>query len=197
MGGMESLGLRKRLLGLLSIVSERIPNDFMHVSELYYLFVENIRPLPLPIFQTFVNPYVLPELPDDQQTTLCQALLLHMLESSAPTTDEEYLSQTKMEECFLPFAASTASTVDNAKVSIVLEALVVLLANSNMLTMTPSFKEAVENGILRRAERAQDDMRRSIASRNKESIEWCWLVESGERLMSLVELLASKDSRAA
>lgn len=197
MGGLGSLGLRKRLLGLLSKVSERIPNDFIHFSELYYLFVENIRPLPLPIFQTFVSPYVLPELPDEQQTTLCQALLLFMLESSAPNMHDEDLNQDNMEKCFLPFAASTASVVDNAKVSIILEASIILLANSNMLTLTPSFKEAVESGILRRAERAQDDMRRSAASRNMESLEWCWLVESGERLMLLVELLASRPSQQA
>lgn len=197
MGGLESLGLRKRLLGLLSKVSERIPNDFVHFSELYYLFVENIRPLPLPIFQTFVSPYVLPELPDEQQTTLCQALLLFMLESGAPNMHDEDLNQDNMEKCFLPFAASTTSVVDNVKVSIILEASIILLANSNMLTPTPSFKEAVESGILRRAERAQDDMRRSAASRNMESQEWCWLVESGERLMFLVELLALRPSQQA
>lgn len=192
MGGLKALGLRKKLLGLLSRVSERLEDDFMPVSELYYLFVENIRPLPLPIFQTFVSPYILPELPDDQQTTLCQSLLEFLRQSSAPSMDGEWLDQVKLETCFLPFAATTSSAVDNAKMSITLEALVILLANGDLLTMTPEFKEAVERGILQRASRVQDDMRRSIASRNKESLEWCWLVESGDRLMFLVEMLASR-----
>ncbi|KAJ6126808.1 hypothetical protein N7523_002420 [Penicillium sp. IBT 18751x] len=192
MGGLISLGLRKKLLGLLSKVSERLEDDFMPVSELYYLFVENIRPLPLPIFQTFVSPYILPELPDDQQTTLCQSLLEFLRQSSAPSMDEEWLDQVKLETCFLPFAATTTSVVDNAKVSITLEALVILLANGDLLTITPEFKDAVERGILQRAKRVQDDMRRSIASRNKESLERCWLVESGDRLMFLVEMLASR-----
>jgi hypothetical protein len=195
MGGLESLGLRKKLLGLLSNVSERLPDDFMPVSELYYLFIENIRPLPFPIFQTFVSPYVLPELPDDQQVTLCQTLLEFLRESNAPSVHGEWLDQTELQKCFLPFAATTNSTVDNAKVSITLEALVILLANGNLLTMTPEFKEAVQSGILRRAERAQDEMRRTLASRAKESLEWCWLVESGERLMFLVDMLASRGSQ--
>lgn len=190
MGGLNSLALRKRLLNLISAVSVRIPGDFMSVHELYPLLVENIRPLPLPLFQAFVSPYVLPQFSDAAQTTLCEILLFYMRESSAPATDEEYLNQAKLERCFLPFAAASASTVDNAKVSILLEAVIMLLASSNMLSATPSFKQAVETGILRRAVRAQEDMRRSQASRAKESLEGCWLVESGDRLNYLVELLS-------
>lgn len=193
MGGLESLALRKRLLSMISKVSERIPSHFMPVYHLYHLFVENIRPLPLPIFQAFVSPYVLPELADAQQSTLCELLLFCMRESSAPNTDEEYLNQAKLEQCFLPFAASTASVVDNAKVSIVLEALIILLAKDEkdkMLSVTTSFKAAVEQGILRRSSRAMEDIRRSQAAREKEPLEWCWLVESGDRLNYLVELLS-------
>lgn len=200
MGGLESLALRKRLLSMISKVSERIPSHFMPVYHLYHLFVENIRPLPLPIFQAFVSPYVLPELTDAQQSTLCELLLFCMRESSAPNTDEEYLNQSKLEQCFLPFAASNASVVDNAKVSIVLEALIILLAKDEkdkMLAVTPSFKEAVENGILHRARRAMEDMRRSQAARGKEPLEWCWLVESGDRLNYLVELLSLQGSEPA
>lgn len=197
MGGLESLALRKRLLSMISKVSERIPSHFMPVYHLYHLFVENIRPLPLPIFQAFVSPYVLPELTDAQQSTLCELLLFCMRESSAPNTDEEYLNQDKLERCFLPFAATTASVVDNAKVSILLEALIILLAKDEkdkMLSVTPAFKEAVEKGILHRADRAMDELRRSQASREKEPFEWCWLVESGDRLNYLVELLSLQDS---
>lgn len=200
MGGLESLALRKRLLSMISKVAERIPGHFMEVYHLYHFFVENIRPLPLPIFQAFVSPYVLPEFTDAQQSTLCELLLFCMRESSAPNTDEEYLNQAKLEQCFLPFAASAASVVDNAKVSIVLEALIILLAKDEkdkMLSVTPSFKEAVEKGILRRGGRAMEDIRRSQAAREKEPLEWCWLVESGDRLNYLVELLSLQGDEPA
>ncbi|KAJ5086793.1 hypothetical protein NUU61_008100, partial [Penicillium alfredii] len=189
LGGINSLTLRQWLLSILSNVSERLPKDFMSLDELYHLFVENIRRLSLPIFQAFVSPSVLPHFNAPSQTTLCEFLLFRMRESSAPDTDEEYLNQAKLEQCFLPFAAATANVVDNAKISILLESLIILLADSDMLVATPSLKEAVQTGILRRAEKAQEEIRRNQTSRNREPIEWCWLLESGERLIFLVEQL--------
>lgn len=189
MGGIGSLNLRKRLLGILLNVSLRLPNDFIDKSNLFDLFVENIRHLPLPVFQAFVSPYVLPHFSDAAQSTLCELLLFHMLESAAPETEEENLTKEKLEQCFLPYAAAAASVVNNAKVSILLEACVMLLVKSDMLSSSPEFITAVEDGILRRAERSQEEFRRSHNSREQEPIEWCWLVESGERLNYLVELL--------
>lgn len=187
LGGFQSLALRQRLLQLLSTVSQRLPKAFMPLEDLYHLFVENIRHLPLPVFQAFVAPSVLPHFSSEAQTTLCELLLFRMRESAAPDTDENYLSQTKLEECFLPYAASTASVVDNAKVSILLESLLTLLAESDMLRVTPELKQAVTDGILARNDKAQVEIRRSQSSRKVEDIEWCWLIESGERLMYLVE----------
>ncbi|KAJ5172951.1 hypothetical protein N7492_005544 [Penicillium capsulatum] len=189
LGGYESLNLRKRLLDILLKVSMRLPRKFVDAPELFELFVENIRHQPLPIFQAFVSPYVLPQFSDAAQSTLCEVLLFNMRESSAPGTDEGNLTQEKLELCFLPYAAANASVINNTKMSILLEACIVLLAKSNMLQATDEFKETVQSGILHRAERAQDEIRRSQSSRQQEPIEWCWLVESGERLNYLVEVL--------
>ncbi|KAJ5679622.1 hypothetical protein N7462_007866 [Penicillium macrosclerotiorum] len=198
MGGLDSLSLRTRLLSILSKVSEVFPEDFTPVAELYHFFIEKIRHLPLPIFQAFVNPHVLPHFSDIEQMTLCELLLLNMIESSAPPSEEEFFTQSKLENCFLPFAAATASVADNAKVSILLESLLMLLADSEeKLDMRPSLRTAVENGIVKRADKAQEEMRRSQASRVKESLEWCWLLESGERLMYLLDLLGPRGHQMA
>ncbi|EAW10754.1 uncharacterized protein ACLA_052270 [Aspergillus clavatus NRRL 1] len=197
LGGLQSLALRQRLLHLLSAVAKASPDAFTTLDELYHLFVENIRHLPLPIFQAFVSPFVLPHFSAAAQTTLCEFLLFRMRETAAPETDEEYLDQTKLETCFLPYAASTPSIVDNAKISITLEALLLLLAESDMLTVTPALKEAVQLGIMARAEKAQIETRKNHSSRKMEDVEWCWLLESGERLMFLVdELLVHKSGEA-
>ncbi|KAF7116704.1 hypothetical protein CNMCM5793_005196 [Aspergillus hiratsukae] len=187
LGGFASLILRQRLLHILSAVSEDLPTSFTTLEELYHLFVENIRHLPLPIYQAFVSPFVLPHFSPAAQTTLCEFLLFRMRENAAPDTDEEYLNQAKLEECFLPYAASTPSIVDNAKMSIALEALLVLLADSEMLTVTPALKAAVQEGIMARVEKVQVETRKNQSSRQTEDIEWCWLLESGERLMFLVD----------
>ncbi|KAE8383496.1 hypothetical protein BDV26DRAFT_251055 [Aspergillus bertholletiae] len=186
-GGFESLALRQRLLHLLSAVAETLPKAFTPLEELYYLFVENIRHLPLPVFQALVAPSVLPYFSAEECTTLCECLLFRIRESAAPDTDEVYLSQTKLEECFLPYAASTNSVVDNTKMSILLETLLILLANSDMLRVTTELQEAVEEGIQNRAFKVQTETKKSVSARKLEDAEWCWLLESGERLRFLVE----------
>lgn len=192
LGGLPSLALRQRLLHLLSAVSESLPDSFTTLEDLYHLFVENIRHLPLPIYQAFISPHVLPYFSAAAQTTLCEFLLFRLRESIAPETDEEYLSQNKLEQCFLPYAASTASVVDNTKMSIALETLVMLLAESEMLRVTPELQTAMQDGIIARADKAQVEVRRNQMSRRVEDIEWCWLLESGERLLFMVnELIPS------
>ncbi|KAE8136679.1 hypothetical protein BDV38DRAFT_107207 [Aspergillus pseudotamarii] len=186
-GGFQSLALRQRLLHLLSGVAEALPDAFTPLEELYHLFVENIRHLPLPVFQALIAPSTLPYFSLEARTTLCEYLLFRIRESAAPDTDEEYLNQAKLEECFLPYAASTSSVVDNTKMSILLETLLILLANSDMLKVTTELQEAVEEGIQRRAEKAQMETKKSASARKTEDAEWCWLLESGERLRFLAE----------
>ncbi|KAG2418168.1 hypothetical protein HFD88_001269 [Aspergillus terreus] len=186
LGGLPALALRQRLLHLLSEVSEKLPDAFIGLENLYHLFVENIRHLPLPVFQAFVSPAVLPHFSPAAQTTLCEVLLFRMRESAAPDTDELYLTQAKLEHCFLPYAASTPSIADNTKVSIALESLLILLADNDMLKITPQLREAVEAGVLNRVDRVQVETKKSLANRQKEDVEWSWLLESGDRLMYLV-----------
>lgn len=183
LGGFPSLALRQRILQLLSYVAYRLPETFIPLEELYHLFVENTRHLPLPIFQAFVSPYTLSHFLPAAQTTLCEYMLFGMREDRATDTDEEYLNQNKLETCFLPFAASTNSVIDNAKMSITLESLLMLLADSGMLSVTPELKQAVEKGIHARAAKAQVESRKN---RKVESVAWSWLLESVERLTFIV-----------
>ncbi|KAL4887025.1 hypothetical protein BJY04DRAFT_45605 [Aspergillus karnatakaensis] len=187
LGDMTSLALRQRLLHLLSTVSQTLPNLFMDLQDLYHLLVENIRPLPLPIFQAFVSPFALPYFSPAAHSTLCEFLLFRLRESAAPDTDDEYLTQSKIEVCFLPYAAATPSISDNTKMSITLETLIMLLADSDMLQVTEETKRLAKTGIIRRAEKAQAETRKNQFTRRSEDLEWSWLGESAERLMFLVE----------
>ncbi|PYI12293.1 hypothetical protein BO78DRAFT_356177 [Aspergillus sclerotiicarbonarius CBS 121057] len=193
-GGMRSLSLRQRLLYLLSTVSQSLPDDFTSLEDLYHLFAENIRHLPLPVFQAFISPSTLPYFSPAAKTTLCEFLLFRMRETVAPDTDEEYLNQDKLERCFLPYMASTTSLADNAKISITLEALIVLLADSNMLRVTPKLHTAVVQGTQRRIHRSRGEARKSgqEAMQWADDIEQTWLLESGERLMLLVQEILPK-----
>ncbi|KAJ5138463.1 uncharacterized protein N7515_003311, partial [Penicillium bovifimosum] len=177
LGGYTSLALRQQLLSILRRVSEKLPRDFIPLADLYHTFVENIRDLPLPIFQHFVTPSTLPHFRPEAHSTLCELLLYVMRESSAPTSDALCLTQSKLEECFLPYAAATPSVGNNAKISILLEALMTLLYKSKMLSVSEGLRNAVMAGIGRREE----------ATRDRESVEWDYLRESGFRLKFMVE----------
>lgn len=194
LGPLPSLTLRQRLLSLLSCVSNRLPNSFLPLDDLYHLFIENIRHLPLPIFQSFISPSTLSAFSQSQQVTLCDYLLFRMLESSAPNADAGdncLLTQKKLEECFLPFAANTTSPVDNAKVSITLEALVVLLAGDDLVTVTEGFRTAVQTGVLARVEKAGSAEGKKKGPKVQD-LERCWLLESGDRLVFLVDEVLKK-----
>ncbi|KAJ5203282.1 hypothetical protein N7449_005361 [Penicillium cf. viridicatum] len=177
LGGYISLALRQQLLSILSSVSEKLPRHFMPLDDLYGMFVENIRDLSLPIFQHFISPSNLPHLLPEADSTLCELLLFVLRESSAPSSDDNYLTQAKLEKCFLPYAAATPTVGNNAKVSLLLEALMTLLHKSKMLSVTPSLTEAVRSGIARREK----------ASRDRDSVEWAYLQESGFRMKFMVE----------
>jgi hypothetical protein len=189
LGSSESLRLRMRLLQLLSDVSIKLPNDFENGNELYTMFVEFIRSLPLVTFQAFLSPSAVPEmLSTDAQTTLCEFLLTRsLLEAAAPDTNEPYLRQSKMEECYLPFAATSSSVTDNAKVSLCLETLLRHLFLAGKLTARPALEYALHQGIQRRCEKASDGVKKSASARKREEIAWAWLLESGERLTDILK----------
>ncbi|KAL4780286.1 hypothetical protein BJX76DRAFT_50516 [Aspergillus varians] len=197
LGDIASLALRQRLIHLLSTVSQSLPADFMDPQDFYHLLVENIRPLPLPIYQSFISPRALPYFSPSAHSTLCEFLLFRLRESAAPDTDDNYLNQSKLEICFLPYATATASLSDNVKMSIALEALLILLAESNMLQITEKTKLLTKQGIIRRAEKAQNDnKRRNQFARMSEDLESSWLSESAERLTFLVEEVIPSSANA-
>ncbi|CRG87450.1 hypothetical protein PISL3812_04467 [Talaromyces islandicus] len=185
-GGFQSLALRQRLLNLLMKAATAMPKVFMHFDDLYHLFVENLRHLPLPIFQAFMSPTTLPWFSPHAHSTLCELLLWRIRESGGPQSNDIYLNQEKLQDCFLPYAASNSSAVDNARMSILLESLITLLDKYGTLRNTPSFREAVAVGNENRLEKAEAEIRRNKNSRKLEDMEWSWLIESADRLLYLV-----------
>ncbi|KAK2741169.1 hypothetical protein FQN55_008432 [Onygenales sp. PD_40] len=193
LGGLPALGLRQRLLQLLSTVSASLPETFMTLDSLYHLFVEFIRHLPLPTFQVLVSSPVLGNFSDAARSSLSEMLLFRLLESAAPSSSESFLNQAKLENCFLPYAASTNSAVDNARVSLLLETLLRLLHSNGLLTVQPSLKQALEKGIMSRATKSQSDVRKGQGKLKAEESGWTWLIESGERMDHLVNKALAKD----
>ncbi|KIW22592.1 uncharacterized protein PV07_10875 [Cladophialophora immunda] len=197
LGDPSCLSLRLRLLRLLTHASSHqtlmstSPTTFPDLEELYTLFVEFIRPLSLPVFAQIVLPTPSNPLEPTSLANLCEALLQRLLETSAPSIRSHVLlSEEKLEQEYLRFAASKNSVDANARVSVLLESLTRCLARIGDLKKTESLAWAARAGIERRIGRVADFAEKKGGSKKRQgddAVAWEWLVESGERITRLIE----------
>lgn len=148
-GDMDSIRLRQRLLWLLTQLSMAAPDKFMDIHELFSLYTEFLRPLPLSIFQQFAMP-LKPFLSTNSSATLTEMLFRPLL----GTDHDGVIDQSAFESNFAPRAAITTSTVDNAKVSLLTESLLRALWKADVLSDgSASLRASVEKGIEAREEK--------------------------------------------
>lgn len=199
LGEPACLILRLRLLRLLTYISSHptltssSPTTFPDLEDLFTLFVEFIRPLPLSVFARIV----LPSTQMFDAHTLCElseSLLQRILEHSAPSIRSHMLlSQTKLEKEYLPFAAGKNSVDANARVSILLESLTRSLAQMCVLKKTEALQTAVREGVERRTLKVTEigEKKGRKGAKRDDADAWDWLLESGERLERVVDALES------
>ncbi|KAE9380487.1 hypothetical protein N431DRAFT_477409 [Stipitochalara longipes BDJ] len=201
LGGSESIALRQRLLMLFSRVAAFLPDCIADCVEVYAVMYECLRDLPVPAFSLLLSPSSSSQLPIFVFVSLTQFLLLRFLPGNAPLPDSivdrenDDLSQEVLEKCFLPFAASTSSAADNAKVSILVEVQFRQFLKSCKCYHTASLDAAVKKGILARENKSKGDRRRKdsgMRARDEES-DREWLRASGERLRGLLLWVEQND----
>jgi hypothetical protein len=126
--------------------------------------------------------------------SLTQLLQLRLLPNTVPRPQSvsnrngDGLTQDILEKCFLPFAASTSSIEDNAKVSILAENMLRVFLKSVRVYHTPNLDAAIEEGIFARETKIKGDKRRRdrrVLNKDEEK-DRAWLIASGKRLRSLV-----------
>lgn len=194
LGPPLSLNLRLRLLHLLSSIASHPtltstnPYIFPSQDELYTLFVEFIKPLPLTSFLHLIRPS--PYFAPDAHTTLCEFLLQRTIESAAPSVrSHTLLTQRKLAEEYLPYAASKGTIDANCRVSLLLEAMMRRLNQAGMLERTPELETSLEDGIERRLGKVGEGMDVKRRKGRGEDGSWEWLVESGERMRVILKSL--------
>ena len=187
LGGTQSISLRLRLLSLLSTVSAMLPEAFLPLAALYDLYLEHIRPLPLPTFFLFMSPASLTLVTAAAASTLTQYILRSLIASAAPSPSTDALAQDVLEQNYLPFAANTQSVSDNARVSLCIETLLRLLDKHVGLEWSESLVEATEKGIEARAKKAKKEGKKGRMS-GQQGGERVWLNASAERIRAVVEM---------
>jgi hypothetical protein len=199
-GGPDSIHLRLRLLTLLTTLSSLAPVLFLDSEDLFDLYTEFLRPLPLPIFSFFILPQPTATtsgragtLDPNSHASLIQMLLRPLLSSSAPTSNANSLTAATFAERFAPFPANVSSVGENAKVGICVEGLLRLLWTEGVLRnagedIRRQVKQAVEEGIRAREQKAAGDGRRKIGT-GKGVDAWAVLVDGGERMRVLLGMV--------
>jgi len=196
LGGVHSVRLRLRLLALLLRVSCRVPDTFTNMEDLLDLYTETMRPLPLSSFSALIRGLTTSskgETTPDLIATVPALLannLLPLLGSTALRFSIWNISQSHLEQHFLPFAASANSAVDSAKVSILLEHLLLLMLDE--LDITPQLLSAVETGVNARNQKAIGDARKKNKGTTGEEAEAREVLSgSAERLLAIVGVFES------
>ncbi|KAL9594156.1 MAG: hypothetical protein Q9219_007193 [cf. Caloplaca sp. 3 TL-2023] len=190
LGGSQSVVLRLRLLSLLSTVSVFLPHVFIPLATLYDLFLDHIRPLPLPQFFLLVSPLSMQHLHLAAASSITQILLRSLIASSAPLPATDDLTQEVLERCYLPYPANTGTISDNAKVSLCVETLLRLLQKHCGLDWTESLQKSVEKGIEAREQKATKAGKgRGKGKAGGGEDERVWLKGSAGRMSGLMELV--------
>lgn len=185
-GGVESLRLRQRVLGTLSLFCSKNPDGFVNTQELFDIFTEFFRPMSLPVFQYFLLPSKR-WLGLNTNAELNRVVLRPLLVNNPP--DKEVLTQSMFEASYARVAANNTSAMDNAKVSLLVEGLLRLLWEAGALDMTERFKASMKKGIEARKKKVMFDGRKKVGVKKLEEQDAFEVMEaSGERMLVLIDL---------
>lgn len=140
-----------------------VPDCDFALAEVYDAFSDLIREFPAPTFALYVSPPTLSTLAVEAQVSLLRRMLERYLPQAAPDpTDidpdiDQHLgiSTQLMTECFLPFAANNVSPDSNAKMSLILETLLMIIMSWGHAEWSEELQEAVDQGV-----RAREDKTR-------------------------------------
>jgi hypothetical protein len=198
-GGSDSLHLRLRLLTLFTTLSPLAPALFLDSEDLFDLYTEFLRPLPLPIFSFFILPTPTATtskartIDPNSLASLIQMLLRPLLSSSAPISDANSLTAQSFAEELAVFPANVSSVGENARVGICVEGLLRLLWTEGVLRNAGEdvrrlIREAVEEGIRAREQKAAGNGKRK-SGLGKGVDAWAVLVEGGERMRVLLGMV--------
>ncbi|KAL8951650.1 MAG: hypothetical protein Q9222_002378 [Ikaeria aurantiellina] len=189
LGGPEAFTLRLQILSLLSTVSVSLPQLFTPLPTLYDLYLEHIRPLPLPTFFLLISPSSMQHFHQSAASSITQIILRSLITSSAPQPLTDDLTQETLERCYLPYPANTGSISDNAKVSLCVETLLRLFQKHRGLDWTNNLHDAVEKGVGAREQKAKKAGKGKGKGKGDGEDERMWLNGSAERMRVLTKLV--------
>jgi len=167
--------------------ADALPDVFTGLEDLFDLYTESLRPLPLKVFAQFLSTL---QLPVDALCGLLCNLLIPYLGCTPKKLNIFDLSQDDLVGHFLLASANVSGNSDHVKVSLLLEALLINMMSEGKLHIDQRFGDVVKQGIRTRNEKAIGDARRKgKESRVIEAEARKELENSAERIMAILEIL--------
>ncbi|TLD28847.1 hypothetical protein PspLS_04124 [Pyricularia sp. CBS 133598] len=197
---LESVGLRLRLFELLGVAIRDHSDRAEGLQDLYSDFCFTLRSLHLDTFSAFIAPYGT-GIPLDSLVTVIRETMEHFQPKTAPkpskidkaAAEGGFVTMALMEKCYLPTVAS-GGVDNNARYSLLVEALLRILWQAGQVQYSPELDDAVRAGVA-----ARTDCRGSRGSRAKESTRddaaRRVLAESGNRLELLMDIIRDEEER--
>ncbi|KAI0393897.1 hypothetical protein F5Y17DRAFT_430168 [Xylariaceae sp. FL0594] len=161
---VETIAMRQRIFALVSYLCYNVSdNSFVDFENLYEKFARKIKELPLALFSSFVSTTT-SALLIPQQIEILQCVLSMFMPSGATKpervdrarAEEGGISPEILERCYLHSPANTIEAEDNAKMSLLLENLVMIVMQhgNGDEVFSSKLMQAVTKGIQARQEKA-------------------------------------------
>ncbi|CAO2655510.1 Nn.00g043130.m01.CDS01 [Neocucurbitaria sp. VM-36] len=147
LGGQDAIRLRQRLIALLAQVAQALPAQFTTPSDFFDNVLEDFIQLPTIVFKVLLSTLAMP---GPLQIAFNANLLLPLVSGSVPDYFRYEPTQEHFEATLLPLKGTTQSFAANAKISLILEQMVMYMMTQNALTPTESLRQAMETGIAAR-----------------------------------------------
>ncbi|RMZ74469.1 major facilitator superfamily transporter [Pyrenophora seminiperda CCB06] len=182
LGGHDAIQLRYRLMTLLTQVAQALPKQFTSLFDLCDNILEEFNSLPTIIFQTLLSTM---KLPSTVQMAFIANLFHPLIAGKSPNFFLVKPTQEHFESKLLLLKASTQSFAANAKISLILEQMVLHMMSQDALLPTPALRNAMETGIHSRA--TVQGLKRGNA--NEEQQAKVLMQMCAARLLCLLEVL--------
>ncbi|KAL5116348.1 hypothetical protein ACEQ8H_005696 [Pleosporales sp. CAS-2024a] len=191
LGGMDAVILRQRFLALLVRVTQGLPKDFTTTSDFFDTILEDFVRLPVATLETLL---ATSRLPGPLHVAFCANLLLPLTSGNIPNLLVSELSQRHLESSLLPLKGITQGFAANAKVSLIIEQIMMHMMRQDALTATDTLRTAMEAGIqLRQSVHGTGKGKRGNA---EEELQGKIVLEScSERLLGILEVLELKEGK--
>lgn len=165
-------------------VAQRLPSQFTMLSDWFDNVVEDFRYLPTMLFQVFLTTLTVP---GRMKYSFLANLLIPFVSGTIPDYFRNDPTQEHFESVLLPIKGSQSFST-NAKVSLILEQLFMLMMIDGQLKATDALREATETGV-RKRHNTYGSGRGRRANAGEEKQARALMEASSNRLLGMLEML--------